>query len=70
MWRSIPSWTRSPCWLRERLGLNDPFIVRYFNWIKDMLKGDFGYSIANGTAIKDLLIARLPATMELAAVAL
>lgn len=56
--------------LRERLGLNDPFIVRYFNWIKDMLKGDFGYSIANGTSIKELLAARLPATMELAAVAL
>lgn len=56
--------------LRERLGLNDPFIVRYFNWIKNMLKGDFGYSIANGTSIKELLAARLPATMELAAVAL
>lgn len=56
--------------LRERLGLNDPFIVRYFNWIGDMLRGDFGYSIANGTSIKDLLMARLPATMELALVAL
>lgn len=56
--------------LRERLGLNDPFIVRYFNWIGDMLRGDFGYSIANGTSIKDLLMARLPATMELAVVAL
>ena len=56
--------------LRERLGLNDPFIVRYFTWIKDMLSGDFGYSIANGTSIKDLLMARLPATMELALVAL
>lgn len=56
--------------LRERLGLNDPFIVRYFRWITDMLKGDFGYSIANGGSIKDLLLQRLPATMELAAVAL
>lgn len=56
--------------LRERLGLNDPFLVRYVNWIGDMLHGDFGYSIANGTEIKDLLLARLPATMELAAVAL
>ncbi len=56
--------------LRERLGLNDPFLVRYINWIGDMLHGDFGYSITNGTAIKDLLMTRLPATMELAAVAL
>ena len=56
--------------LRERLGLNDPFVVRYFRWIGDMLKGDFGYSIANGADIKTLLLTRLPATMELAAVAL
>jgi peptide/nickel transport system permease protein len=56
--------------LRERLGLNDPFLVRYFRWIGDMLKGDFGYSIANGADIKTLLLTRLPATMELAAVAL
>lgn len=56
--------------LRDRLGLNDPFIVRYFRWITDMLKGDFGYSIANGGSIKTLLIQRLPATMELALVAL
>lgn len=56
--------------LRERLGLNDPFIVRYFHWIMDILKGDFGYSIANGADIKTLLLTRLPATIELAAVAL
>lgn len=56
--------------LRERLGLNDPFIVRYFNWITDILRGDFGYSIANGSSIKALLLQRLPATMELAVVAL
>lgn len=56
--------------LRERLGLNDPFIVRYFRWITDILKGDFGYSIANGGDIKALLLNRLPATIELAAVAL
>ncbi len=56
--------------LRERLGLNDPFIVRYFRWLGDILTGDFGYSIANGSSIRDLLLSRLPATMELAAVAL
>lgn len=56
--------------LRESLGLNDPFIVRYFNWIKDILKGDFGYSIVNGSSIKSLLLTRLPATFELAILAL
>lgn len=53
--------------LREKLGLNDPFFVRYFRWLWDMLHGDFGYSIQDGTAISKILATRLPATMELAA---
>ena len=56
--------------LRERLGLNQPFIVRYFNWIGGMLRGDFGYSIANGNSIGSIIAARLPATIELALVAM
>ena len=56
--------------LRERLGLNKPFIIRYFNWIGNMLKGDFGYSITNGNSIGNILAARLPATIELALVAM
>lgn len=56
--------------LRESLGLNDPFIVRYFNWIGDLLRGDFGYSIVNGSSIASILLTRLPATFELALVSL
>lgn len=56
--------------LRERLGLNKPFLIRYINWIGNILKGEFGYSIANGTSIANILAQRLPATIELAFVAL
>ena len=56
--------------LRERLGLNQPFLVRYFNWIGGILRGDFGYSIANGNSIGAIIAARLPATIELALVAM
>ena len=56
--------------LREKLGLNDPFLVRYVRWLGDMLRGDFGYSIQDGTAISKILATRMPATMELAAWAL
>lgn len=56
--------------LRDQLGLNDPFIIRYFNWIKDIVTGNFGYSIVNGTSINTLLAQRLPATFELAIIAL
>ena len=56
--------------LRERLGLNQPFLIRYFNWVGNLLRGDFGYSIAKGNSIGSILAARLPATIELALVAL
>lgn len=52
--------------LREQLGLNDPLLVRYFRWLTDLLRGDFGYSIVSGTSIKTLIVTRLPATFELA----
>lgn len=53
--------------LREKLGLNDNIFMQYFRWIGRILKGDFGYSIVNGSNISEMLKARLPATMELAA---
>ena len=56
--------------LRESLGLNDPVYIRYFRWIGDMFKGDFGYSIVNGTPIGKLISMKLPATIELSVVAL
>ncbi len=56
--------------LREALGLNDPFIVRYFRWLINVLKGNFGYSLSSGVAIKDIVMARLSATLELSSVAL
>lgn len=56
--------------LRESLGLNDPVYIRYFRWITDMLRGDFGYSIINGTPISKLIAMKLPATIELSIVAL
>ena len=56
--------------MRESLGLNDPFFVRYMNWLGGVLKGNFGYSLASGVAIKDIVLDRLPATLELSVAAL
>ena len=56
--------------LRESLGLNDPFFVRYFRWLGGVLKGDFGYSPTSGVAISEIVLDRLPATLELSAIAL
>lgn len=56
--------------LRETLGLNDPFLVRYFKWLGQIFQGNFGYSLSTGVAIKDIVFDRLPATLELATIAL
>lgn len=56
--------------LRESLGLNDPVYVRYFRWLGDIFRGNFGYSIQNGQSIGHLIALRLPATLELSVIAL
>ncbi|ATP41647.1 ABC transporter permease [Solibacillus sp. R5-41] len=53
--------------LREALGLNDPFIVQYGNYMLGVLQGDFGDSFRYNTAALPLVLERLPATLELAA---
>lgn len=52
--------------LRESLGLNDPIIIRYFRWLGDILHGNFGYSIVDGSPISKIIALKLPATFELA----
>lgn len=56
--------------LREKLGLNDPFFVRYVRWLLNLLRGDFGYSLVSGMKIETLIARSLPATFELAILAL
>ncbi len=31
--------------MREQMGLNDPFIVQYWNYISGVVRGDFGRSL-------------------------
>ncbi len=52
--------------LRDVLGLNDPFIVQYWNFLKDAVQGDLGVSFRQGRPVMDIFIERLPATLELA----
>lgn len=55
---------------REEMGLNDPFIVRYLNWLVDVLHGDFGTSYKFGDSVFDQLSKKLPGTLKLAWVSL
>lgn len=56
--------------LREELGLNDPFVVQFARFTGDMLQGNFGYSFRTREPIGEMLLTRLPATLELGTVAL
>lgn len=55
--------------LRERLGLNDPFIVQYGDYLWRAMQGDFGISYRHRRPVSELLSERLPATLELSFVA-
>jgi peptide/nickel transport system permease protein len=56
--------------LRERLGLNEPFLVQYGSWLVNALQGDLGKSLITGQEVTPQIMARLPATLQLAAAAL
>lgn len=51
---------------RERLGLNDPFLVRMADYLKGLLKLDFGTSYIYGTPVGPELLSRFPRTVTLA----
>ncbi|MFJ9850294.1 ABC transporter permease [Streptomyces sp. NPDC101150] len=50
--------------------LDDPFAVRYFRWLGQLLHGNFGRSITYRTDVSRLLADRLPATLLLVTMAL
>ena len=52
--------------LREEMGLNDPFLIQYFRFIKNALMGDFGRSYTTGREVFSEIFARFPNTLILA----
>ncbi|MBQ4045013.1 MAG: ABC transporter permease [Lachnospiraceae bacterium] len=51
--------------IREEMGLNEPFLVRYFNWLIACLHGDFGTSFSYNKPVVSLLLARVWPTLKL-----
>ena len=51
--------------IREELGLNDPFIVRYGNYMKGMITGDMGQSYVTKRDVFKTFMERLPNTLML-----
>lgn len=50
---------------RESYGFNDPFLVQYGRFLSSAIQGDFGRSLRYNQPAMELVIERLPATLQL-----
>jgi peptide/nickel transport system permease protein len=53
--------------LRLEMGLNDPFLIQFFRFVGNLLRGDLGISYNSRRAAFDEIIDRFPTTIQLAA---
>jgi len=56
--------------VRDRLGLDEPLIERYAEWLGGTVQGDLGDSLFNDEPVRDIIARALPHTISLALVAL
>nr|WP_321398798.1 ABC transporter permease [uncultured Desulfobacter sp.] len=57
-------------WIRQKEGLDQPFIVQYGRWLSHVVELDFGYSLVEEAKVSKLIWTRFAKTFELAAVAI
>lgn len=55
---------------RAELGLDKPFIVQYFTWLGNLLRGDMGTSYVSNKPVFSTFVSKLPATLLLTAVSI
>lgn len=56
--------------VREELGLNEPFVVQYLDWLGDAVRLDFGNSLVTGISVSDEITTRLPVTLSIVVAAM
>ncbi len=49
----------------ERLGLDQPVMVQFWNWFRNAIFGDFGFSTQSRQPVLDIIVQRIPATVQL-----
>jgi peptide/nickel transport system permease protein len=52
--------------LRQTLGLDQPFLLRYWHWASGLARGDFGFSVTNGLPVLGQIVDKYPPSLELA----
>ena len=53
---------------RKEFGLDRPYPIQYLSWLSTAIRGDFGASLNEARPAIDVVVQRLPATLQLAAV--
>jgi peptide/nickel transport system permease protein len=56
--------------VRERLGLDDPFLLQFWHWFADAVRGDLGQSLFSSQPVAEAVLGRLPVTLSLAGLSL
>ncbi|KKX25359.1 ABC transporter permease [Rhizobium sp. LC145] len=56
--------------LREKYHLNDPVPVQYVHWLGGIVTGDFGISLRTNQPVLELVMQKLPVTIQLAVMAM
>ena len=56
--------------MRQRLGLDQPILIQYWNWMTALLQGDMGTSILSDEPVAKLILERMPITISVTAAAL
>ena len=52
--------------LREIYHMDDPIFVQFFAWLGQVVQGDFGRSLRTGEPVLNLILQKLPVTIQLA----
>ena len=56
--------------LQRSLGLDRPLAEQYLRWLSGFIRGDWGFSFADGRPVVERVFERIPATVELTGIAL
>jgi peptide/nickel transport system permease protein len=64
---AIPESTREL--IRIQFGLDQPWPVRYVRWLGEAARGNFGWSFATRSPVSDIIMQRLPQTLQVVGLA-
>jgi peptide/nickel transport system permease protein len=56
--------------VRAQYGLDQPILVQYWRWLREVATGNLGESLRTGISVSETILSRVPVTLELALLSL